>query len=92
MTCLMLIVLIMKKKKEKSEISHYIYVRYILWYWNPLFGLGLVHNEYTVSSKTYDNWGDFNFEIVYFSLDGDFPSSFLRCIYFEAYSFCGSIF
>ena len=42
-----------------------------------------------VSSKTYDNRDDFNFEIINFLfLNGDVPSSPSYGIYFSAYSFC----
>ena len=42
----------------------------------PFFRLELLHIKLIVSSKIYDKWDDFNFEIVNFPfLDGDVPSS-----------------
>ena len=56
----------------------------------PFLDLNLSITNDIVSSKIYDKWDDFNFEIVNFPfIDGDVSSlSFLWCIYFSAYSFC----
>ena len=52
----------------------------------PFLDLNLSITNGIVSSKIYDKWDDFNFEIVNFQfLDGDVPRS---TSYFSAYSFC----
>ena len=60
----------------------------------PFLDLNLSITNGIVSSKIFDKWNDFNFEIVNFTfLDGDVPRSpLVRCIYFSAYSFCKSVF
>ena len=55
----------------------------------PFLDLSLSITNGKVSSKIYDKWGDFHFEIVNFPfLDGDVPRS---PSYFSAYSFCKSV-
>ena len=55
----------------------------------PFLGLGLSITNGIVSTKIYDKWDDFNFEIVNFPfLDGDVPRS---PSYGTTYSFCKSM-
>ena len=49
----------------------------------PFLDLELTITYGIVSSKMYDKWDDFNFEIVTFlPLDGDVPRSPSYCVYF----------
>ena len=56
--------------------------------------LSLFKTNGVVSSKIYDKQDDFNFEVVNFPISWWRCSSlsFLRYIYFSAYSFCKSVF
>ena len=63
---------------------------------SPFLDLDLSITNSIVSSKIYDKWDDFDFEIVNFPfLDGDAPRSpfySVYMIYFTPYSFCESVF